>query len=67
MKRNALKQLQRQQQLTGNYEVVTNLSAINGTFEMEGNIAYGPIREYSIEENAAYISARNMTTENLWQ
>ena len=59
MKRRALTQ-QWQQQLPGNYDdVVPNLGVVNRSFEMEGNIAYGPIRKYSMEENAAYVSTRS--------
>ena len=48
-----------QQQSDGMYDVVTNLGAINKTFEMEDNTAYGPLRKHSMEENA-YVPARNI-------
>ena len=52
MRKKVLKQ-QLHQQSDGIYDVVTNLGAINRTFEMEDNTAYGPIRKYSMEENRA--------------
>ena len=60
MRKKALKQ-QWPHQSDGIYDVVTNLGAVNRTFEMEENTAYGPITKYSIEENAAYdiVPARN--------
>ena len=47
MRKKVLKQ-QWQQQSDGMYDVVTNLGAINNTFEMEDNTAYGPLRKYSM-------------------
>ena len=58
MRKKVLKQ-QWQQQSDGMYDVVTNLGAINKTFEMEDNTAYGPLRKHSMEENA-YVPARNI-------
>lgn len=57
MKKRALQQ-QWQQQMYKTYDVVANVGAINRVaIETEGNIAYGPIRKYSMEENAAYVTA----------
>ena len=47
MKRKALRQQWKQQQMDGTYEVVANVGAINRTFEMEENVAYGPTRSRS--------------------
>ena len=58
MKRTALRQ-QWQQQVDGNYDVVANLGAINHSFEMEGNAAYGPLKPVSMEDNVAYRPVRN--------